>query len=76
MPPVPSEARVQDLKPGTHVVLTCTGCRKVTEVPVEAIKRTLAPMISVRGIGEHARCAACKHKGARVDARYALGQKF
>jgi primosomal protein N' len=66
-------ARVADLRHGRLVAVRCRQCGHVAELPVVKLRLKLPPDAFVRHLGAQFRCQQCKHKGAEVDARCALG---
>jgi hypothetical protein len=66
-------ARVEDLRIGRFVAITCGHCGHVAELPVIHLRERLSPHEFIKTLGPQFRCRECHHKGAEVDARGALG---
>jgi hypothetical protein len=72
--PVPLQAaRVADLRHGFFVKVICESCGHSKEVAVNHLRQKLPPFAFLKQVGLVFRCQQCKHKGADVDARRALG---
>jgi hypothetical protein len=66
-------ARVENLRIGRFVGITCKHCGHLAELPVVRLKEKLAPYQFTRDLGPQFRCRECHQKGAEVDARGTLG---
>lgn len=66
-------ARVADLRHGRAISVTCRKCGHVAELAVDCLRQRLAAYSFVKHLGPQFRCRQCGHKGAAVDARWALG---
>jgi hypothetical protein len=66
-------ARIADLRIGRHVAVTCRCCGHVAELPVVHLRDRLPRNELVKNLGPQFRCRQCRHKGAEVEARGALG---
>jgi hypothetical protein len=67
-------ARVADLRHGFFVMVTCKSCGHSAELAATHLRQRLPPDAFVRHLGPQFRCKSCRHKGADIDARRALGQ--
>jgi len=66
-------ARVADLGIARFVAITCRHCGHVAEIAVVHLRERLPRDSFVKYLGPQLRCRQCHHKGAKVDARSALG---
>jgi hypothetical protein len=66
-------ARVADLRVGFFVAVRCRSCGHVAELPAMRLRELLPTTAFVKHLGPQFRCQQCRHKGAEVDARRALG---
>ena len=66
-------ARVADLRVGRYVVVSCRHCPHVAELSVIQLREKLSRHEFIKHLGPQFRCQLCKRKGAKVDARNALG---
>ena len=66
-------ARVADLRHGFFVMVTCRSCGHIAELAATHLRQRLRPTDFVKHLGPQFRCQKCRHKGAEIDARRALG---
>jgi hypothetical protein len=66
-------ARVADLRHGFFVKVICESCGHSKEVASNHLRQRLPPFAFVRQLGLVFRYQQCSYKGAKVDARRALG---
>jgi hypothetical protein len=66
-------ARVADLRHDRSVAITCRRCGHVAELSVTKLRERLPRDAFIKHLGPQFRCQQCRHKGAEVDARNALG---
>jgi hypothetical protein len=70
--PAPNR-RVAELRHGFFVKVVCEACGHSKEVAANHLRQRLPPFAFVRQLGLVFRCQQCSYKGAKVDARRALG---
>jgi primosomal protein N' len=66
-------ARVADLRLGYFVGVICRRCGHIADLPVVLFRERLSRHEFAKNLGPQFRCRECRHKGANVDARGALG---
>lgn len=66
-------ARVADLRVERSVTVSCRHCPHVAELSVVRLREKLSLNEFIKHLGPQFRCQLCKRKGAKIDARNALG---
>ncbi|HZS85663.1 MAG TPA: hypothetical protein VFA50_22540 [Stellaceae bacterium] len=66
-------ARIADLRVGARVSVRCASCGHTAELAAMVLRERLSLDLLVKRLGPQFRCRNCGHKGARVNAKEALG---
>jgi hypothetical protein len=62
-----------DLRFGKSISVRCRACGHVAELSAAVLREKLPRDAFIKHLGPQFRCRLCRHKGAELDARRALG---